>query len=150
MFWFKKKEKYTDNEIDLIVVGEISKVEEENDPYVLYEICLHNKKTVIGRCDLRLSMNEEMYYMGQIGYTIASKYRGNHYASKACKILFKIAHQKYGLNQLIVTCNPDNLASYKTLLALGGVLKETVEVPFNHPLRQQGDTHKCIFVYQLN
>ena len=45
----------------------------------------------MGKCDLRIGYNENLYYGGHIGYTIDEEYRGCHYAAKACKLLFKLA-----------------------------------------------------------
>ena len=36
---------------------------------VLFGIFLHNTNVHVGECDLRLDMNEEMYYAGNIGET---------------------------------------------------------------------------------
>ena len=70
-------------------------------------------------------------------------------ALKACRLLFQLAKQKYGMDSLIITCNPDNLPSRRTLEALGGELKAIVDVPKEHYLYQYGDVQKCIFEYHL-
>ena len=88
-------------------------------------------------------------YTHLIGYTVYPMYRGHHYALKACRLLFQLAKQKYGMNSLIITCNPDNLPSRRTLEALGGELKAIVDVPKEHYLYQYGDVQKCIFEYHL-
>lgn len=116
---------------------------------VYYDICLHNRHKVIGSIDLRLTMNEMMYYYGHIGYNILKKYQGHHYAYQACKLLLDIAKEEYHLKELIITCNPDNIASYKTIEKLGATLKEVAEVPNDHELYQKGDRYKCIFNIKL-
>ena len=90
-----------------------------------------------------------MYYYGNVGYNIKESYRGHHYAYYACKILFKIAKEEFGLNELIITCNPDNDASYKTLKRLGGKLVEIAQIPYDHELYEKGDRFKCIFRFKL-
>lgn len=149
MVWFFRKEILTDGEIDMVKVAEIKEATHKDVPSVMYEIRLHGKKQAIGRCDLRMGMNEELYYAGQIGYSIQSEYRGHHYAYKACLLLFDLAKNRYKMKELLITCNPDNLASYKTLISLNGVLKEIVDVPSHHYLYQYGDFKKCIFVFDL-
>lgn len=67
----------------------------------------------MGSCDLRIGHNENLYYGGNIGYRVEEAYRGNHYAGKACLLLFELA-RKHDLQYLIITCNPDNAASRKT------------------------------------
>lgn len=90
-----------------------------------------------------------MYYYGNVGYNIKETYRGHHYAYYACKILFKIAKEEFGLKELIITCNPDNDASYKTLKRLGGKLVEIAQIPYDHELYEKGDRFKCIFRFKL-
>lgn len=45
----------------------------------------------VGWCDLRIGHNDNIKYGGNIGYEVYESYRGNHYASKACKLLFLLA-----------------------------------------------------------
>ena len=66
-----------------------------------------------------------------------------------CRLLFQLAKQKYGMDKLIITCNPDNWPSRRTLEELNGTLKAIVDVPKDHYLYQYGDVQKCIFEYQL-
>lgn len=118
-------------------------------PTIYYAIYLHGTNKRIGSIDLRLKMNDYMYYYGHIGYDINSKYRGHNYSYYACLVLFKIAKEKYGLDELYITCNPENAASYKVLKKLKGELIEVVEVPKNHELYGRGDKYKCIFRYKI-
>ena len=70
MDWLFRREVLTDQEIDLIKVMEVKKEAGRNDvPSVVFEIREHGKHAAVGRCDLRMGMNEELYYAGQIGYT---------------------------------------------------------------------------------
>ena len=105
--------------------------------------------TRMGVCDLRIGHNESVYYGGNIGYRIEEPYRGRHYAGKACKLLFELA-RRHGMEYVIITCSPDNLASRRTCEWLGGELLEVVELPENDRRRQlTGDTHRCIFRFAL-
>ena len=90
-----------------------------------------------------------MYYYGNVGYNIIESQRGHHYAYYACKVLFKIAKEEFGMKELIITCNPDNDASYKTLKRLGGKLVEIAQIPYDHELYEKGDRFKCIFRFKL-
>ena len=80
---------------------------------VYYDIYLHGRGKIIGSIDLRLTMNEDMYYYGHVGYEIIKKFRGHHYAYDACELLFKIAKEEYKMDELFITCDPENVASYK-------------------------------------
>lgn len=116
-------------------------------PAYYFAIC-NNRGIKIGVCDLRIGHNDNLYYGGNIGYCIDQEYRGNHYAAKACLLLFELA-RKHNLEYLIITCNPDNDASRKTCEYAGGELLEVVELPEDNDMRDSGETHKCIFKFIL-
>ena len=122
-----------------------------NDGYktVYYDIVLDGSNIVVGKIDLRIGMNDYLYYLGQVGYFINEEYRGHNYSYKACKVLFDIAKQKYRMSDLIITCSPDNIASFKTLKKLNCQLIETVDVPQNHKLYWRHERVKCIFKVEL-
>ncbi|MBP3891339.1 MAG: GNAT family N-acetyltransferase [Solobacterium sp.] len=119
-------------------------------PSIYYGIYLHNTHIKVGRCDLRIGDNEELYYAGNIGYHVFEKYRGNHYAYEACRLLFDVAKKEHQIEKLIITCSPENTPSKKTLLRLNGKLLETTVVPSSHWLYQRGETVKEIYEYLLN
>ena len=103
----------------------------------------------MGYCDLRIGYNELLYYGGHIGYGVDEKYRGHHYAAKACRLLFELA-RKHDMKYLYITCNPDNWPSRRTLMYLGGELVEIAELPEDNNMRvEDGETHKCIFRFDL-
>lgn len=102
----------------------------------------------MGVCDLRLGHNELLYFGGNIGYRVEAPYRGHHYAAKACRLLFSLAKQ-HEMEYVIITCNPDNIASKKTCEYLGGTLLEICEVPEGNDMRERGETHKCIFRFEV-
>lgn len=116
---------------------------------VNFSIYLHRPRTRIGECDLRIGMNEELYYAGNIGYRIYDGWRGHHYAYEACLLLLDMAKKEYQMNNIIVTCSPENIPSHKTLEKLGGQYVRTVEVPSWHWLYQRGEKVKEIFVFNL-
>ena len=115
----------------------------------IYGIYLHRQHSKIGECDIRLGMNEELYYAGNIGYRIYEKYRGHGYAYFAAEMLMDYARDRHGMKELILTCSPDNIPSKKTLEKLGGELIETVDVPHWHWLYRRGETVKNIYRWQL-
>lgn len=146
--WFRKK-RITDGEIELILSG----TSKDPDPEgwgntFLYDILELKTGKIIGRCDLRLGNTKTLYIGGNIGYTVYVPYRGNHTAAKACILLFDVA-RGFGVKQLIITCNPDNIASYRTCELAGCTLKEIVPVPQDHELYLQGDREKAIFIKNL-
>lgn len=118
-------------------------------PAYHFHICdLHGN--IMGSCDLRIGYTEGLYYGGHIGYSVKEEYRGHHYAAKACKLLFSLA-KKHDMSYLYITCNPDNLPSRKTLEFLQGDFLGVKELPENNDMRvNEGETHKCIFKFQLS
>lgn len=113
-----------------------------------YRIVLHGTTVQIGYCDLRLGMNDILYYAGNIGYRIYSPYRGHHYAKEAAEILLDVAFHVYDMNRVIITCSPDNIASVRTLEQISGYqLLEIVNVPEDHWLYKRGETVKNIYLY---
>lgn len=136
----KLKERYRTNEVTSY----------DGVPTVYYDILNIENETKVGTIELRLSVKDDAYYYGHIGYNIIRQYRGNHYAYKACKLLFEIAKNEFNMDELIITCSPENLASYKTLKKLDGELIDFVEVPKNHLLYMNGEKTKYIFRYKIN
>ncbi len=136
------------NEIQLV----LEKTVEGNQakgwvPAYHFAIC-DNKGIKMGVCDLRIGHNDKLYYGGNIGYNIDVAYRGNHYAGKACLLLFELA-RKHNLEYVIITCNPENIASRKTCEYTGGKLLEMKELPEDSDMRDRGETQKCVFKFIL-
>lgn len=148
---FKKNKVYKGRIVDLVEKIKISEaIAYDGIPTVYYDVVLHNTDHKVGKCDLRLKLDNRMYYYGNVGYNIIEQERGHHYAYYACKVLFKIARDEYSFNELYITCNPDNEASYKTLKKLKGELVEVAEIPEKHELYSQGDRYKCVFRYKVD
>ena len=54
------------------------------------------------------------------------------------------------MQELWITCNPENVASRKTCERLGAVYIETVSLPTNHILYERGERQKCRYRLDLN
>lgn len=121
--------------------------EKEWVPAYHFAVC-NNDGTKVGVCDLRIGHNDKLYYGGNIGYTVYEEYRGNHYAGKACLLLFELA-RKHSLQYLIITCDPDNYASRNTCEYAGGELLEIAELPEDNDMRMDGKSEKCIYKFIL-
>lgn len=150
LFGFLTKKIYEGKVVDLKERYRISKKEAyDGIPTIFYDI-LDKEGKRIGSIDLRLENRGDMYYYGNVGYTIIKDYRGHGYAYEACLILFEIAKQEFNMKELIITCSPENIASYKTLVKLGGEYIETVDVPMNHTLYALGEVKKAIFKFKID
>ena len=124
-------------------------------PAYFFDICTPDGKKKMGRCDLRIGHNDLLYYGGNIGYNVKPRYRGNHYAVKACKLLFELARQQR-LGYVIITCNPDNLPSRRTLEHLcrelpqcNGRMLEIVDLPEDNDMYLEGERQKCVFRFEV-
>lgn len=150
----REKHLYKGEIVDLVERARVSeKTSFDGVPTVFYDIYLSGSNLGtnlrVGKCDLRLKNDGFMYYYGNVGYNIMESQRGHHYAYYACKVLFKIAKEEFGMKELIITCNPDNEASYKTLKKLKGDLIDIAQIPYDHELYEKGDRFKCIFRFKL-
>ena len=113
-----------------------------------YFTIMNHSGEELGACDLRIGHNEMTYFGGNIGYRVHEQHRGHHYSAKACLLLFELA-RRHGMSYLIITCNPDNIASYKTCEAVGCTLAEIAELPADSDMRALGETHKRIYRIDL-
>lgn len=118
-------------------------------PMYHFEMVRLGDGAVVGEADLRLGYVRNLYYGGNIGYTVKKEYRGNAYAQKAVRLIFEVA-RAHKMPYIIVSCAKRNEASRKTLEKLGGTLLETRIPPVYTGLYQSGlheDT--CIFRFDL-
>lgn len=144
---FKRAPKLDDGEIRLRFAGKSVDPKENGwGTSFIYDIVADQK--VVGRCDLRIGSGTTIDLAGHIGYAVYLPYRGHHYAAKACLLLFKQA-KHLGLNEVLITCNTDNIASYKTCEVAGCEFVTTKIVPVDHELYLQGDREKAIFIKHL-
>ncbi len=148
--WFTSEKRIYGDVVDLVLERNIEpEYSSDHARNLIYSIYLHDSKKLLGTCDLRVGMNDELYYSGNIGYRIYEPNRGHHYAYYACLLLFDIAKDEYAMDKLIITCSPENIPSRKTLEKLGGNLLEVKDVPTSHWLYKRGETMKNIYEYIL-
>lgn len=126
-------------------------------PYDMYRICLPQPGLLgryqpVGWCDLRLDNTRFLYYAGNIGYRVDPRYRGAHMALKASRLLLEEARNR-GLPYIILTCNPENTASRRTIEQLcaeyDGKYLEKTAVPSDHDLYSRGERVKLIYRIDL-
>ena len=100
-------------------------------PFYWWDIILKEKNIKIGKISFRIGNNYHSFYNGNIGYEIDNEYRGNKYAYKACKLLLDVARY-HEIKKLNLSCDYDNIASYKTIEKLGGKLIEEIKPPIDY------------------
>ena len=70
------------------------------------------------------------------------------YAARSVRLLIPFAC-RLGLNPLWITCDPENIASRRTLELAGFELVEVVDVPANCVIFQSGHPRKCRYKLEL-
>lgn len=82
---------------------------------------------VVGVGKLRHYLNDGLRkHGGHIGYAIAATYRRQGYAKKLLKLILQEA-KSLSIESALCTCDPDNIASQKTIEANGGILTQKTE-----------------------
>ena len=84
---------------------------------------------VIGVIDLRHHINNPILgtWGGHTGYSVRPSERGKGYAKEMLRLNIQNA-KALGISKLLITCNENNVASEKTILANGGVYENTIDV----------------------
>lgn len=121
----------------------------ENGWGITYIYNIETEGNFVGKCELRLGSGATIDLAGHIGYFVHLPYRGHHYAAKACLLLFKQA-KAFGVNAVLITCNTDNIASFRTCELCGARFIGIKEVPVDHELYLRGDREKAIFIKRLD
>lgn len=114
----KKELRVYEEEPDL-TDGEISIYLTENENAISFkgQIFLANTPFFIGDIEYRGKTN--IPWLGDIGYNIEQRFRGNNYAYKAL-VLIKEKIMERNIEKVIITCDCDNIASQKTIEKFGG------------------------------
>ncbi len=145
---FKKTDNLKTNEIKLVLTKTTAAQPNKKWlPAYYFNICLLDG-TPIGQCDLRIGYNEKTYIGGNIGYGVDAEYRGHNYAAKSCDLLFKLA-KEHGMSYIIITCQPDNIPSYKTCEKCGGELLEIADIPQDNEMYQEGKRKVRVYRFEL-
>lgn len=137
-----------DDTIKLIV----SKLDEEDKKLkwsanYQFKIVLKDSLIEVGNCDLRIQHYDSLYYGGNIGYDVNEEYRGFGYATRAVKLLMKLA-KLHDMKYVIITCDPSNLASKKVIEKAGLPFIERTNIPRDHQMYSEG--LREVLVYRIN
>jgi predicted acetyltransferase len=81
---------------------------------------MNNCNKILGAISIRRYLNDELFkFGGHIGYGIRPSERRKGYASTMLKIALEKCRNS-GMGRVLITCNKDNIASAKTIIANGG------------------------------
>ncbi len=84
---------------------------------------------IVGVIDLRHHINHPILgtWGGHCGYSVRPSERGKGYAKEMLRLNIQNA-KEMGIDKLLVTCDVNNIASEKTILANNGVCENAIEV----------------------
>ncbi len=111
-------------------------------PAYIFHMRHHPPGRKMGHINFRIGNRWNIKLAGQIGYVVEEEFRGHHFAERSCRLLLPFVWQ-HGLDELWITCGPDNLASRRTLERLGAELVEIVDVPPDYPMPGGAIPKKC-------
>ncbi len=94
-------------------------------PQFLY--FLMDGDTLIGSIAIRPVLNDYLQqFGGHIGYGIRPSQRGKGYGKVQLKLGLELCKERFGLEQVLITCNMNNLPSAGVILANGGIHENDV------------------------
>jgi len=113
-------------------------------PTYFFRMMSVDRKEEMGAINLRIGSTPHLErYAGHIGYSVHATYRGHHYAARSVKLLLPVA-RTLGIDPLWVTCDPENMASRRSLEIAGAEMIEIVDVPEDCGIRKYGGrARKC-------
>jgi len=99
---------------------------------------------LVGVINFRIGQSRQiMRYAGQIGYTIYEPFRGHRYATKALGAL--LPHGFAYFPTLFITCDPDHVASIRTIEAFPHDYHGIVEIPRSNRMYREGARAKRVY-----
>jgi len=122
---------------DKIVPGDISR---HFVPYYHFLI-LTSGGVEVGHVNFRVGDTEHVRIaVGHIGFVVLEAFRGHGYALQTCRAIAPFVRSFY--DAVIITCDPDNRASVRTIERLGASFIDEVAVPPQDPHYQRGSCIK--------
>ena len=86
-----------------------------------------NGDRIVGRASIRHTLNDVLRRMGgHIGFVVVPEFRRQGHATAILHLALHFAHDRLGLDEVLVTCDDDNIGSIKTIEKNGGVLANVV------------------------
>jgi len=119
-------------------------------PHEVHKVPTHHFRMVhattgeeMGTIRLRIGSTPHIQrYAGHIGYAVHPPFRGHRYAARAVRLVLPLAHE-LGIDPLWITCDPENIASRRTLELAGAEFVEIVDVPPGCIIHKSGHPRKC-------
>lgn len=85
---------------------------------------------LVGMIQVRHYLNEYLRsFGGHIGYSVRPSERRKGYAKEQLRLCLTWCRETLGLDRVLITCQPHNVASRRTILSAGGVYENTAHEP---------------------
>jgi RimJ/RimL family protein N-acetyltransferase len=123
-----------DGDLELRLVGTTPSDHERGfAPAYRFEMAAATSGAVMGNINLRVGQTEHLrLYRGHIGFGVLEPFRGNRLALRSCRLLAGLAIH-HALLPVWLTCDEGNVASQRTLEALGAEFVEIRTMPSDYP-----------------
>jgi tagatose 1,6-diphosphate aldolase len=97
--------------------------------------------TDVGHINFRVGNTEHVRICaGHIGFEILEPFRGHRYAFEACRAIAPFVRSVY--EAVMITCDPENQASRRTIERLGAAFIDEVLIPAHDPHYKRGSRSK--------
>ena len=103
----------------------------------------------VGHVHLRIGMNEDIYFGGNVGYGVQEAYRGHGYAERFCRLIPPVA-RAHGMTELCITTTADNTASVRTIEHLGAVFVGESKLPRYNELYKRGMRYVVRYMWDIS
>lgn len=95
----------------------------------------------VGHINFRVGDTEHVRVSaGHIGFEISAQFRGHGYAFQACRAIAPFVRSV--CREVTITCDPDNVASIRTIERLSARFIDEVSVPAHDPHYKRGSRRK--------
>ena len=116
-------------------------------PFYHFDILLENS-VVVGHINLRIGDTRHISESaGHIGFAVDAAHRGHGYSYHACMALSPFAIEFY--DHVIVTANPENIASNRIIERLGAIFMEEIDVSSSDPSYRGGARRRRRYEWRL-
>ena len=131
-----------------VVFSHLTEGDEEKGFVPGYHFKIRNqRREEVGHLNVRIGETDHVRFAaGHIGYEIAEEYRGKGYAGEAC--LAAAPWIGTVLDTVLITTDPDNFPSIRTIERIGATFLDEVDVPPDDPHFTRGSVRKRRYLWK--
>lgn len=100
-------------------------------------LALDENEKLIGMIDIRHRLNDNLLnFGGHIGYSVRKSERRKGFATEMLKLALEKCIE-LNIKEVLITCDKNNIASVKTIIANGGILENEIYDPNDNTMTQR-------------